>query len=236
MGSGALRRVLRRSIGLAVLALACSPVAATGLVYHYTVTSATYTAKGELAGGHFTQQCVGISFWEGHMTSAGQPGSAVGVAVLKIHGHGTSGEVDADIDLKSQLGNSFFRETTSCDESDTENGFVLLPCAKSIDSRVHVAALIRGGVGTHVRLYWEFDQHEEDGALMPDSSCDEPFDFPYKKGACKSQATLFQLNRKHVTLPFRCFFTTTTPAPGSKATKLSASAFNTGALHLTRHP
>jgi len=232
-----LKRALRRLIVLAVLAmLAALPAAAAGVTYHYSVTSATYSAQGDLAAGHFTQQCVGIAFWEGKLVTKAQPGTAAGVAVLKIHGHGTSGEVDADIDLKSQMENSFFRETTSCDQSETESGFVLLPCPKTIDSVVHVAALIRGGVGTRVSLSWEFDQHEEDGALLPDSSCVEPFDFPYKKGVCKSYATLFQLNRKHVVLPFHCSFTTTTPPPGSKATKLTAAAFNSGTLHLTRHP
>ena len=207
--------------------------------YSYKVVGVDYTAAGQLAGARFRGACVGIAMWEGDVaTGTGGEGElselASGKASLTIHGHGTSGSVDANMGVESKFSNAFYRETTACDSSESETAFTLTPCMQTVDSKLHVHVRIAGGVGTRVKLSWYFFQHNgAAGKLVPDTfSCVEPYQFP--DGSCTTRATLNAFTSKTVKLPFSCFFSTSTPPPGRNYTKYLSAARATGALHLKR--
>jgi hypothetical protein len=242
-------RALRVSSVLALAALSATlsipSVASAGVSstahYGYRVTGVQYTANGQLSAGRLPGGCVGIALWEGDVTTKlGGQGELValanGKASLLIHSHGTSGTVDANAEVESQLSNAFYRETTACDQSESETAFALTPCTQTVDSSLHIHVRISGGVGTHVKLSWIFFQHNgAAGKLVPDTfSCREPLQFP--DGTCTTRATLNTFTRKVLTLPFSCLFSSQAPPAGRGATKYASVVTATGSIRLKRTP
>jgi hypothetical protein len=226
---------------LPALLLVPSAVAGVSSAAHYAykVIGVDYAATGQLSGGRLPGSCVGVALWEGDVaTSSDSQGElsalASGKGSLTIHGHGSSGIVDANMGVESKLSNASYRETTACDSSESETAFTLTPCTQTVDSSLHVHVRISGGVGTHVKLSWYFFQHNgAAGKLVPDTfGCVERYEFP--DGSCTTKATLNAFTARKVTLPFSCLFSTNTPPFGRNFTRFAAVAHATGALHLTR--
>ncbi len=233
------------SVGIALIALlallGASPAAfasESGTAHWtYRVAAVDYNATGSLAGGRIPGGCVGIALWEGDVSTNNDTEVAplsLGKVSLTVHAHGTSGTGNAKIDVNSKLSNAYHRVTTACDENENETAFTMTPCTGSIASKMHVSVRISGGVGTRVKLVWDFFQFGgASGTLVPDSfSCVEPFRFPDE--TCTTKASLGALNHKKVNLPFKCFYSTITPPPGSGYTRYEASSYATGVLKLKR--
>ena len=233
------------SVGIALFALlalvGASPAAFASesgtAPWTYKITGVDYNATGQLAGGRVPGTCVGIAFWEGEVSTNNDTEVApltLGKVSLTVHAHGTSGSGLAKIEVKSKLSNAFHRITTACDESEFESAFTMTPCTGSLDSKMHVSVSISGGVGTPVKLLWDFFQFGgASGTLVTDSfSCVEPFKFPDK--TCTTKSSLGALNHKKVSLPFKCFYSTLTPPPGSNYTHYESNAYATGVLNLER--
>ncbi len=204
--------------------------------YEYKVYWVSYKAEGAIVGWH-VNKCVGTSLVEGVVTTDSEldlGATFLGKLSLTIHGHGSSGSGYAKIDVKSQLSNSFFRETTACDSSEKESAATETHCAQPLDSKMHVSVLINGGVGNHVKLSWDFFHYGgASGTLLPDSfSCVEPLTFP--DGTCTTKASLSQFNKKFVTLPFVCLYDAEASPPGRNYTKYLAVANTKGELRLKR--
>lgn len=227
---------------VALLTLLCASPTAFASVsstthYEYKAIRLTYMANGDLAGGRVPGPCVGIALWEGKVKTEAESdllSTLVGKASLTIGPHGTSGSGYAKADAKSQFSEAFHRETTACDENGNETAFTMTPCTGAIDSKMHVSMRVNGGVGNRVKLIWDFFQYGgASGTLVPDSfSCVEPFKFP--DGTCTSRESLGAFNQLFVRLPFRCFYSTSTPPPGSNYTRYTSSSYALGELELKR--
>lgn len=203
----------------------------------YKITGVDYNATGTLAGGRLPGGCVGIALWEGNVSTNNDDEVApltLGKMALTIHAHGTSGSGLAKIQVKSQLSNAFHRETTACDESESETAFKMTPCTGSRESKMHLSMKISGGVGTRVSLLWDFFQFGgATGTLVTDSfSCVEPFKFPDQ--TCTTKSSLGALNHNRVSLPFKCLYSTQSPPPGSMYTKYESNAYAKGVVNLKR--
>lgn len=233
---------------IAVLTLLCpfSAALASGrgtAHYEYKAIRLTYKANGELLGWQVPGQCLHVAMWEGQVETEAESSLIspfVGKASLTIGPHGSSGSGYVKADAKSTFNNAFHRETTACDESEHETAFTMTPCGGTLDSKMHVSMRFSGGVGTRVKVVWDFVQYGgASGGLVPDSfSCVEPFKFPDQTGVhptCTSMASLGQFTHRYVHLSFRCFYEALTPPPGSNYTKYTASAFAFGDLELKRH-
>ncbi|MDX6605175.1 MAG: hypothetical protein QOF23_1684 [Solirubrobacterales bacterium] len=239
------RRASYTSVGvalIALLALLCASPAAFSSAggttnYEYKVIRLTYDATGDLAGGR-APGCVGTALWEGKIKTEAESdllsSSPFGKASLTIGPHGSSGSGYAKVDAKSQFSEAFHRETTACDENGNETAFTMTPCAGSLDSKMHVSMRISGGVGTRLKLVWDFFQYGgASGTLVPDTfSCVEPFRFP--DGTCRSKASLGEFNHLFVHLLFRCFYSTSDPPAGSNYTVYTSSSYAQGVLELKR--
>ena len=105
---------------------------------------------------------------------------------------------------------------------------------ETLESKVHAAVSIAGGVGNQVVLSWDFFQYGgASGGLVPDSlSCVVPLKFPDK--TCRTKATLAAFNHEFVTLPFRCFFFTSKPPPGTNYRRYESNVLAHGTLKLKR--
>jgi hypothetical protein len=239
------KRASYTSVGvalIALLALLCASPAAFSSAgstthYEYKVIRLTYDATGDLAGGRVPGGCVGTALWEGKIKTEAETdllSTSVGKASLTIGPHGSSGSGYAKADAKSTLSEAFHRETTACDENGNETAFTMTPCAGSLDSKMHVSMRISGGVGTRLKVVWDFFQYGgASGTLVPDSfTCGEPFRFP--DGTCMSRANLGEFNHRFVQLLFRCFYTTSTPPAGSNYTRYASSSYAQGVLDLKR--
>jgi hypothetical protein len=227
---------------IALLTLLCaSPAAFAGVSstthHEYKVIRLTYMANGDLAGGRVPGGCVGTALWEGKVNTEAESdllSTSAGKAALTIGPHGSSGSGYAKADAKSQLSEAFHRETTACDENENETAFTMTPCTGAIDSKMHVSMRVSGGVGTRLKLVWDFFQYGgASGTLVPDTfSCVEPFRFP--DGTCRSKASLGEFNHLFVHLLFRCFYSTSDPPAGSNYTVYTSSSYAQGVLELKR--
>ncbi len=241
------KRVACTTLGIALIALlallGAAPTAFAAASdngtahWTYKITGVDYSAIGKLAGGRLPGGCVGIALWEGEVKTDNDTEVSpltLGNMSLTVHSHGTSGSGLARIEVNSQLSNAFHRETTACDETESETAFQLTPCTGSRSSKMHLSMKISGGVGTSVSLLWDFFQFGgATGTLVTDSfSCVEPLKFPDQ--TCRTRSSLGALNHKRVSLPFKCFYTTTAPPPGSGYTKYESNAYAKGVVSLKR--
>src|SRR5450759_2612259 len=122
------QRALCTSLAIALTALltllAASPSAFASVSgstrYEYKVVGVNYKAEGAIIGWH-VKNCVGTTLVEGVVTTEYEIDIAatfIGKLSLTIHGHGSSGSGYGTINVKSQLSNGLFRETTVCDSSE----------------------------------------------------------------------------------------------------------------------
>jgi hypothetical protein len=233
------------SIALFMLlaALALSPAAEAGVrssaSFNYKVTRFDFHASGQLSGGRFAAACSPTdALWEGEVfTDDSELASLgkVGDASLKIHRHGTSGEVEAKTSVESKF-TGFHRETTAC-EKELESAHTESSCTEGGETEMTALVDIAGGVGNRVRITWNFFQDNGDRLVPNTFRCGEPFSFsdPAAGVNCKgSTANLAKLTAKKVKLPFFCLSTATTPPPGTNYTRYGSTVTAKGALFLTR--
>jgi hypothetical protein len=221
-------------VGLASL-LVFLGAASASQRYYYKVTAVDYTAAAELTGAA-APDCVGTEIWSGKVSSEGQLAPADASLKPGVHftvgAHGTRGAGYMHLNLHSNLYDATDRLTTACQDGG-ETAFALTPCTQALDGQLSVAVDISGGVGTRLKLAWNFLPH----SMVPvEFRCAQrAFDFP-DADKCTTRATLSGFNHKSVTLPFRCSSGTTVPPPRSGYVTFQADAYATGALHLKRAP
>jgi hypothetical protein len=242
------QRALRTSSAIALATLFAllvpTPAAHAGVSdsasFGYTVTRFDYHAGGQLSGGLFGAVCTPTdALWEGEVTtddSQVAPLGKVGDASLKIHRHGTSGEVEAKTSIESKF-TGFHRETTAC-EKELESAHTESSCAGGVETEMTALVDISGGVGTRVRIAWNFFEDNGDRLVPNTFTCGEPFKFsdPSAGVTCSKglTANLAKLTAKIVKLPFFCLYTATAPPPGTNYTKFGSTVTAKGALFLKR--
>lgn len=250
MGRISLKRASCTSLGIVITALLtlllASPAAQANkngvASYKYKVTRFDYHATGQLTGGKFQPVCTPAedALWEGDITTddaeIAELGK-VGGASLKIHRHGTSGDLEAKTTIESKF-TATHRETTAC-ENESESASSTSNCTGGLESEMNVLVDISGGVGTRVRINWNFFQDKGQGNLVPNTfECGEPFEFPDATEINCTKGTrianLAKFTSKRVKLPFQCLSSTTTPPPGRVYTRFGAVANAKGALFLKR--
>jgi hypothetical protein len=154
---------------------------------------------------------------------------------LKIHRHGTSGEVEAKTSIESKFTGTH-RETTAC-EHELESAHTESDCSSSEETEMTALVDISGGVGNRARITWNFFQDNGDRLVPNTFTCGEPFKFsdPSEGVNCKApKVDLSTLTAKKVKLPFFCLSTATSPPPGTNYTKFGSAVTAKGALFLTR--
>ncbi len=208
---------------------------AAGQRSYYKVTAVDYTATAGLTGA-VAPDCVGTEIWSGKVSSEGElvpaDASVTPAVRLVVHAHGSTGFGLMHLALKSNLYDASDRLTTACQDGG-ESAFSLTPCTKTLDGQMSVAVGISGGVGTRLKLTWNFIPH----SLVPNEfrCAQRGFDFP-DADRCTTRATLSGFNHKSVTLPFRCSSGTAVPPPSSGYVTFQANASVVGAVHLRRAP
>jgi hypothetical protein len=234
------------AIALAILyaLLVVAPAAHAGVSdsasFGYKVTRFDYHASGQLSGGLFAPVCTPTdALWEGEVTTDDSqlaPLGKVGDASLKIHRHGTSGDVEAKTSIESKF-TGFHRETTAC-KDESESAHTESNCAGGVETEMTALVEISGGVGTRVRIEWNFFEENGDRLVPNTFTCGEPFKFsdPSVGVTCSKGVTanLAKLTAKTVKLPFFCLYTTTSPPPGTSYTKFGSTVTAKGALFLKR--
>ncbi len=244
-------RALFTSMGVVLTAclalLAASPAALASVhsTAHlkYRIIGLNYRASGALGGGRNPGACTGIASWEGTVETKAEAdllSTSVELVHLTIDSHGTHGggtfldHVVAKSDYKAD-----HRITTACktDEGvESETAFTKTPCGRTVNSELITALHISGGVGSRVAVRWTFTQVDgASGSLVPDFTCMERFDFPEHTatgGLCTTASSLAALNKRFVTLPFKCHYETSVPPSG--VTGYYASADATGTMKLKK--
>jgi len=152
---------------------------------------------------------------------------------VTIHPHGTSGSVEAQLQIESTLSESWHRLDTDCMGAETQT-----PCTQTLDSQMGVRVDISGGVGDRVKLLWSFSQSGDPTAgLVPNSfSCVEPMTFPGSAdGRCNSFSGLSSFTAKKIKLPFICHAQRGTPPNNGRPWRLyTGVASAEGVLFLKR--
>jgi hypothetical protein len=251
MGRISPRRALRTSPGIALTALLAlmvfSPVAQAGVSdtaeYEYKVTGFDYTATGHLSGAHLpSERCTPVedSSWEGDVTTTEAELSTLtfGDGSLDIHSHGTTGELQAEMPVDSNFKASH-TETTGCDsEGLVDTTFSTQPCVEEDQSVLKLDVKIHGGVGTQVKLTWDFFIDDGDSLVPTGFTCIKPFRFApgSAKNCLKSTrtASLDKFTARRVKIPFSCVYSTKTPPPGTNYTIYGSVVKAKGTLQLKR--
>lgn len=206
--------------------------------YGYKVTGIDYSAKADMAGGIFPdgEECdAGVdAVFRGHVDTVPSELSELlhGRGTVTIHPHGTSGSVEAKLQIESTLSESWHRLDTDCMGAETQT-----PCTQTLDSQMGVRIDISGAVGDHVRLSWSFSQYEEQAELVPDKfECVEPMTFPGTgDGSCNTYSGLSRFTAETIKLPFICHAQRKTPPNNGRAwTIYAGTASAKGALYLKR--
>lgn len=207
--------------------------------YGYKVTGIDYRATGDLAGGilpHGDECDAGVdAVFRGHVETVPSELSELlhGRGTVTIHPHGTSGSVEAKLQIESTLSESWHRLDTDCMGAETQT-----PCTQTLDSQMGVRVDISGGVGDRVRLGWSFSQLEDETAgLVPNKfECVEPMTFPGSDDTrCNTFSGLSRFTAMAIKLPFICHAQRKTPpSNGRPWTLYAGTASATGALYLKR--
>jgi hypothetical protein len=191
--------------------------------YEYKVTVVDYSATGEVAGGtESVGGCVPYkdADFTGRVVTSDDDVEQLrlGAGKLTIGRHGSHGMISATKRTKFAFSDGEHDLVTECNgdglhpgqQTDTK----LTQCpAASKNVAMEVIVKIAGKVGDKVKLRWAFEGPGRSQYMVPDFSCVETFEFPYRE--CTTWAKLAKFTSKTVRLPLgrKCFAQTSTRPP-----------------------
>jgi hypothetical protein len=173
--------------------------------YSYAVEGLAYDSSASLTGGRAETVCTPneTSFWSASQ-QGGSTDSATGDGKMKIGERGTTGRIDAAVDVNFTLRDAFHQKITSCDRGFA-TGFETTNCPQqTVTELVVLTGKIRGGVGTRITL--TLDIVTVGGGWALDSfTCVEALIYPHGDPRdCFVKTQLRTLTRKHPEIPFNC--------------------------------
>lgn len=214
------RLLVAGAIGVGALGVGAASAAAAPngtASFNYQVAKLSYTAEGAVSASRESVTCVaGVSsdFSANAVSAPAEivPLNGLGEASLDIEESGTRGRIDAE-DYFEYVYRGTYRETTAC-EGGTVASSAFSFCDTSMTALTSVYGLVKGGVGSQVRINWTISQTEVAGAWIPNLICGSTTVNFLSKETCRSpKLDLGLLTRKNVKVAFVCDFPLTTAIP-----------------------